>query len=398
MGLVSGGLDTGSSGMSNVIEYDVAGDVLRLVPDATPVITYVKSKVSRVKPTTTPEFYWYEEDNFTFRYMTSSSEFPAASTASTITVDDASPLYTNALLKVPSSGEVIRVMSLDANGRTFQAQRQATYDAGAGTGTAAATILSTDVLVLMGNVNAEFAGLLSVVQSIPTRHTGYTQIVREPLQLSGTLQATRLYTGDPEKDEIIKAAIQHKLDLEKIALFGEAKADTSTFARTARYSMGVISKIATNITNVGGALTEDAFEEFLRTGFRWNAMAGRKHKLFVCSTLVAKYINSFARDKIRIVKDTTSYGVRIGRYTCAHGTIDIAIHDLLEEGYSGYGMLLDVSMITYRPLVANGNNRDTKLREDVLRDGTDGVTHEYLTEMGLEVRGDKFHSIMKGVT
>jgi hypothetical protein len=308
----------------------------------------------------------------------------------TITTTTSAGLYVNALLKVPRTGEILRVVSVVST---------AEITVGRSWTTAAAAVISTDdTLVLIGNVNAEGAALLSANQQTPTRYTGYTQILRKPFMLTGTYEATRLYTGNPMQDEVVKALIQHKLDIESTFLFGEATVDTSTFTNVSRNTMGIIESITANNTNVAGALTEDAFEEIMRTGFQYNSM--KRHKLLLVSSLLAKYINSFAREKIRIVKDTSSYGINVGRYQCAHGTVDIIVHDLLIEDYLGYGILIDVPLIKARPLAGNGKNRDTKLYTNVKQDGADATYSEYLTEIGFEIRGGAtgYHSLITGVT
>jgi hypothetical protein len=50
--------------------------------------------------------------------------------------------------------------------------------------------------------------------------------------------------------------------------------------------------------------------------------------------------------------------------------------------------------IAYRPLAG----RDTTLKTNIQNNDVDGWMDEYLTEAGLEVRLEKTHAILKGVT
>jgi len=393
MGVVTGGLNTRSTGVTNVIEYNVDRKILQLVTkEAVPLLTYITGKNARIIPTDSSEWHTYDIDNYTYRHLDVTTSLTAVATASTITTGlaQATPLYAGALIKVPRTGETLLVKTV-TDSRTFQAVRS--Y----GT-TAVGEIKTTDVLFVIGNVNQEGGGLLTVIQGVPTRRDWYAQIFKTPFAFTGTYEATKMYTGDAAQQEVANQLIKHMLDIEAQFLFGEGQVDTSTFTNVARSTYGVVEKITTNATNVGGALDEDAWEEFLRTGMRYSSTPGKKHKLFLCSSLIGKYINSFAREKLQTVNDATSYGVAINRYRSNSGTVDIKVHDMFEEDYEGLGLLLDVPLLAYRPLKGNGKNRDTHLRENVGTPGTDGSTHEYLTEAGLQIKGDVQHAKMTGVT
>jgi len=50
--------------------------------------------------------------------------------------------------------------------------------------------------------------------------------------------------------------------------------------------------------------------------------------------------------------------------------------------------------VYYRPL----RGRDTKLRANIQENDRDGWKDEYMTEFGMELRLEKAHAIVKGVT
>ena len=66
--------------------------------------------------------------------------------------------------------------------------------------------------------------------------------------------------------------------------------------------------------------------------------------------------------------------------------------------YGGYGILMDPQSPTYRFLAANGKNRDTKLRRDIQANDADSWQDEYLSEIGMEYRMERWSRLMTGVT
>jgi hypothetical protein len=56
-----------------------------------------------------------------------------------------------------------------------------------------------------------------------------------------------------------------------------------------------------------------------------------------------------------------------------------------------YAIAIDFGNFEWRPL----NGRDMKLRPDIVQDGSDGRTDEWLMEAGPEIRNEQTHAIMK---
>jgi len=396
---LGGPLGTGDMRSANIVDYNISTDIMRLVKDKTPAMNYVLGKATRKESVDTPEWFWFEDDNYTWHWQLSLSTYGSADV--TLTIADNTYLKVGDLLKNPSTGEVIRITAKDAGGYTITVVRAATFSATYG-GSGPSSILTTDYLVMIGNVNQEGGALPSAIQTVESRKYGGVQEIRDPFKLTWVLEATKLYTGDPNKQEPIKMAIQHALKMERLALFGEYRLDLSVAGSArfpARYSHGLLANCG-GTTNVAGPLTEDAWEFFLEDAFRW--CANKKQKLFLCSRRIATYLNSFAREKIQVVQDKSTYGVRIQRMESAHGTVDIAVHDMLEQGYSGYGIMVDVPLCKWRPQEGNGKNLDTQLIDHGSISGESANTYEYYTVAGLEVRGGSssypHHYKMYGVT
>jgi hypothetical protein len=83
------------------------------------------------------------------------------------------------------------------------------------------------------------------------------------------------------------------------------------------------------------------------------------------------------------------------KYVSPFGILNIVYDPMLEGAiYGGYAAILDPENIAYRPL----KGRDTSLRRNIQAPDVDGITHEYLTEAGLQVKSPKTHALLTGVS
>ena len=67
----------------------------------------------------------------------------------------------------------------------------------------------------------------------------------------------------------------------------------------------------------------------------------------------------------------------------------------LRGPYENYACAVDLSNVAYRPLVGNGQNRDTVIMTNVQANDSDSRQDMVLTEAGLEISLPETHAIMK---
>ncbi len=67
-------------------------------------------------------------------------------------------------------------------------------------------------------------------------------------------------------------------------------------------------------------------------------------------------------------------------------------------GYGDEAYAIDVDSMFFAPLAGNGESSDTQLLENVIRDGTDGYSDEWLTEGAWTPRHEKRHARLYQVT
>jgi len=74
--------------------------------------------------------------------------------------------------------------------------------------------------------------------------------------------------------------------------------------------------------------------------------------------------------------------------------VKIIPHPLFKGEYGGYGVLLDMECLKYRPL----NGRDTQLETNIQDPDLDGWKDMYMTDAGLEFRQVERHGLIYGIT
>jgi len=192
-----------------------------------------------------------------------------------------------------------------------------------------------------------------------------------------------------------KKGTEHALDIERAFWFGEKNSDSSgTQGHPRRSTGGILEFISSSgayTQDAGGTLTVTELNTFLREGFTY----GSDQKTMFVGGLVLQAINEFARGQILMQPLASSYGMQIGKWVTAFGTVNL-VHNPLFVGsvYGGAAFLLDMECFKYRYM----NNRDTKLYTNVQSPDVDGQIDQYVSEVGLQRMQASKCAYLYGVT
>lgn len=361
-------------------DFDVANEIARYVPDTTQWAVLLMR--ARKKATGSAEFFWYDEDVYVSWTKVVGAH---GDTDTNITVQDALAYAPKDLLKVPRTGEVMFVTASDPNTNTITVVRG--YS-----GTTPAALDDGDWTHRMANAMEEYSLSPQPKMRQPDKFRNYVQEIRTPFDESDTSAAEDKKTRENERTRLRRSkAIDHRLDIERVSLFGVPFEDTANKRRT---TGGIEAYIKTNVIDFspsGGVMTEQDFEEkVLEPVFAY----GNGRKVLVCSPRLGSVLNSYGRDKIETRSGEETYGMRLRFYKSFHGDLAVVVSRVLEHSYATWGFVLDMDNIYYRPL----KGRDTKLRANIQENDRDGWKDEYATKFGMEVRLEKAHAIIKGVT
>lgn len=371
---------------------DVSKKIHQLDPDAAPFTLLLQR--GKKQQCSEPKFEWIQRGLAAkWSQINAGAGYAAGITA--LVVDHARYFSVGDIVNAVRTGEKIRVTAVDTATNTLTVVR------GVG-GTAAAALVDNDDLQIIGNAYAEGSPLGLEKSHIEDYLFNYVQIFRHPFGVTGTQDATVGYLGKDRPRLRADKAIEHKIDLERSALFGERAIDTTSTNNPRRYTGGAMYFLTQNIKDAGGTLTAPEIWTWLQDVYQHLGAGGDSRVLFASPTIITvmdQLALTTGNVSVQMAPTDRTFGLSVKQWNTSHGTFNIVKHRLLENGlggagYGGHGLLLDLSAWYYRHLPG----RDTQLRTDVQTPGDDAWTDEYLTECGWQVTLPETQGILKNVT
>ncbi len=355
--------------------------IKQLEPDDAP-FTVMLSQVSS-RPAKSQKVEWLS-DQLVPRLTTLAAAVLIGDTTITVATGTGAYFRPNDILRL-SNGENVKVTSI--------ATDVLTVTRSIGSVAASAVTTATDVIKI-GNASSEGATLGDIRMTQQVANYNYCQIQRDPLGFTNTLIQSDLYGGNEPQYEAKKKMMEHRRQIENTLFFGQR--DLATGASPTGFCGGLADFISSNITTVGGNLSESGFATFLRTGFRY----GSRNKVLFASPLVVSALSSFPQGKLALPSsDVKSYGVSLMEYRGANGgTVKIVEkRDWLDfsttsNQIGSWAVLVDMDDVVMRPL------RKTVLLPNRQAPDRDSTIQEYLTEFSLQVGVEQNHAILRGVT
>jgi hypothetical protein len=355
--------------------------IKQLEPDDAP-FTVMLSQVSS-RPAKSQKVEWLS-DQLVPRLTTLAANVLIGDTTITVATDTGAYFRPNDILRL-ANGENVRVTSIATNVLTVVRSIG---------GVAASAVTSGTDVIKIGNAAAEGATIGEIRMTQQVANYNYCQIQRDPLGFTNTLVQSDLYGGSEPQYEAKQKMMEHRRQIENTLFFGQR--DLATGSAPTGYCGGLVDFISTNITTVGGNLTESGFATFLRTGFRY----GSRNKVLFASPLIVSALSSFPQGKLAPPSsDVKSYGVSLQEYRGANGgTVKIVEkrdwldYSTTSNQIGSWAILVDMDDVVMRPL------RKTALLPNRQAPDRDATIQEYLTEFSLQVGVEQNHAILRGVT
>ena len=231
-----------------------------------------------------------------------------------------------------------------------------------------------------------------------------TQIFREPYTVTGTAKAAKHYGGSELARLQARKLAKIKGDVEWAILTNGAISLDATAENPKRTFQGFdVSSTAGAVTSLNGASNTnmqwdysaglsnlDGVSEYL---FH-DMVSGSMRKTVFCSNKWLVQLVAATRTADTGFYDTgekTATGLRVRSYMGPVGQLDFIPHPYLNGSLEDYAVAIDPANFSVRPLAG----RDMQLRKDIVKDGRDGQTDEWLMEVGVEVRNEQTHAILK---
>ena len=321
----------------------------------------------------------------------------ASTSTGTITIDasdDNKFAVSGAIVVNSETGEVMHVTA-DTTSTTLTVTRNI--------GGTTFQIADNAELFIAGFAASEGANTPTAISFDATVASNYTQIFRTAFAVSNTLRSTYLRTGDKLEEAMTKALKLHMSDIERAMFFGKKHEANGSTSQPTRFTGGLINSlstvvdIATSYASYGGSsagqMTEEGFDALLiSTVFKY----GSKQKIAFVGENVANQLQQIGKDRWQPTAVDGTYGLSLTRYSTFAGDLMVHLHPQFRQipGMKSAMIVVDFPYLVYRYL----EGRDTSLLENRQSPGADSVTHEYLTECGLELTQDKVHAYIKGWT
>ena len=250
---------------------------------------------------------------------------------------------------------------------------------------------------------------------------GYTQIFKTAAEMSNTAIATKYrgYANEWQRISNLKLR-EHKVDIERAMLFSHRSRQGSS-----QLTDGIVGQIVRTVTptdggsnwsysrgssyfktTTGAELTYDTLLGDLEVLFD-PSRGGGSQKLALAGLPVVSFLNKVGsagfiynsttatrvQANFELEPRTSAFGHKIMELETIHGSLAI-IKEPLFRGYaSGLMLIADMNHVAYRPLVGNGQNRDTHIITNVQQADEDLRKDMILTETGLEVTVPESHGL-----
>lgn len=380
--------------------YDFTEEVNKLDAKINP-LTVLTNQVGKRGSIDSVQHYWYQEelDN---RWDTLGDTL--ASDGTEVTVSNSSYFHKWDVLKIPQTGWV-GIVTTAASDSILTCT---VINDGSG------TVTSGENILILGPSIAEGSSGVTAYQGVLTPRYNYTSTLQRTFRVTREVMKNAMHGGDELPRLQNKKGREFARDMEYYLWHGICHSEESgpiTTAQAHRWNGGVFYYLktigdtgqtgdgnATN-TNIGGALTESAFQSWLYNAFKYTDTL-----YLFCGKYGLQAMDNWARGKLQMLPKDRSYGLNITEYPLS-GRMAYIIDAtrVLEVGadsdytdYDGYIVALDLADIKFFWYTGEEMKLHTNLQtaKESLNQREDG----YQAQFTLEVGNAKRHAIAYGIT
>ena len=263
-------------------------------------------------------------------------------------------------------------------------------------GSTAAALVGNETIYIHSFADREGGSKRSITSMIGAARNVTTQILKRSFGITKTMDEVVTLTNPKDwSEEMNQAAYNLKLDCENAGWYSGGGSTTDANSNTIRFMTGVIPTISgdsTRVFNCQGALTETLFfQGIMPELFKY----GPKVKTLFADAKLVALICGWPAGKAWITQKETEFGIDVQVLKSTFGTLNIilcgAFTNFLTSDQAGYGVVLDLKNIIWRPL------RNWKMEENTQTPGDDTKEAQIVIEAGMMVKMIQFHSIIKNI-
>lgn len=373
--------------------FDVSKQVYELEPTATPFMTFTMNAI-KGKPRTVsnPLFYFTEKyhRNFTLKATEAIND-----SATSLTVDDIGSIVVGNYILNTETDEVVKITNIaTTTGPTVHTLTIARGELGS----SAASISDEDTFCrLTDNLEDGGEGILGKFTG-ETLDYNFIEVTKTLWEISELAKASGVNWGKGNKVEMLADKLrEHKMEMERKALFGFRHQETDGTTGRKRYTMGGFERFVDSgniFTPDAGILSKKVADGLMEQIFAY----GSRKKLMLAGGTILHCINNWY--DTRVVNDNTipkKLGQNIREYETPYGILQIVYGESMFytiPRLSGTAFIIDVG--NCRPVQMSGLTGTKSVIFDPGK--ADLEQGEFRTYMSYEFLLPKTHAIIKGVT
>lgn len=265
---------------------------------------------------------WFEENFNTGRVGVTNNA--ALTTSFTVSAADAQNITAGQFYLVESNGEYVYIDSISGTTvtvvRGFAGTTQAALDGSA----------TTKYLQLIGNAFEEGSAKPTSIANLGYPVFNYTQIFRNPWDITGTAAAVDFRTGEKMSKNKQDAAMFHAQAIERSLWFGRKTVGIKG-GKPFRTMQGIVPTIATNVSTQSTSVKYTDIRTFLMNVFTYNVQGAPNERVAFCGQTVLGVLDTLALTwgEMKMEAGETSFGMRIRKWITPYGTITLMSHPLM---------------------------------------------------------------------
>jgi hypothetical protein len=342
------------------VKLSVVDELLLLNPHQTPLI----SMLGFGEAVTQTTHQWYEDEMYATETLTTAT---ALIGGVTVSVADGSIFRAGDVVKIGS--ELLKVTAIATNDLTVTRGYA---------GTTAAAVNNAAPVQFMFVEGTEGAAARAARYKSRTAKSNYTQIFDDTVSVSGSAQAVTQYgVSNLYEYEKQKKQLELVLQLEKALING-----ISYESGQVRQMKGIRSFINTNVTPVGGPLTEVKINDLAQDIYEAGGFkTGGNYKIIVPATQ-KRVVSGFGATALQLERTDLGRGSVADYFVSDFGQFEIVLNNNLAASEL---LLVDTNRMAIRPLV--GRDFFHKYMGEV----GDSTTGTLVGEYTLELMQEKAH-------
>ena len=372
---------------TNQQKRDVVDRILLLDPTAAPFVALTRQ--IRKRSANNVKFEWYTDvRNPEWDAINNGAGYAAGDTS--LVVDNGAYFTAKDLVKVPRTGEVILVVSVDSNTLTVKRHYGTTE---------AVALNDNEPLLILSAALEDGADAPAAKTTQSVNGYNYLQTFSRTVDITELAANSDIYGENDRTYQRRKKSIELAIELEKSFLFGERMVDLKDHDTSLSHykycTGGIMNSISSYTKDFAGALSESDFDNFLMD---YAFAKGSTTKYALMSPRIVSIISQWGKDKLIMKPEDKKYGIEIRTYQTAAGyELKIVLEKLLSGAtYNGSGIIVDIDSgdAAYRYL----KGKDLHWKTDIQTAAAHKVTDELYGIIGFQPGNEATHAYFYGVT